>query len=115
MPLNLFMKAGQQPLEELINSTEQGVLVSRFFYVNVEDPIKTVITGMTRDGTYLIENGRLSKNLVNLRFTQSILQSLKQVEGVSEKLYLKKPKWAACFVPALKIKNFNFTGASRES
>ncbi len=115
MPLNLFMKPGHQKIEELINSVEQGVLVSRFFYVNVEDPLKTIITGMTRDGTYLIKNGRLTKSLVNLRFTQSILQSLKQVEGASKERYLKKPKWAGCFVPALKIKNFNFTGVSGES
>ena len=70
MPLNLEMAAGDATLDELIGSVERGVYVTRFHYVNVEDPVPVTLTGMTRDGTFLIENGELTRPLKNLRFTQ---------------------------------------------
>ncbi len=63
MPMNLEMAAGDASLDELIGSVTRGVYVTRFHYVNVEDPISVLLTGMTRDGTFLIENGRLTRPL----------------------------------------------------
>ncbi|HEY3297873.1 MAG TPA: TldD/PmbA family protein, partial [Armatimonadota bacterium] len=71
MPSNLFMKPGESSIEEMIASTDKGILVTRFHYVNVIHPTLTIITGMTRDGTFLIENGMVTKPLKNLRFTDS--------------------------------------------
>lgn len=112
LPLNLFLEPGETSLEDLIASTKKGVFVTRFFYVNPMNPLKTIITGMTRDGTYLIENGRLTQPLKNLRFIQSILDAFSEIEMVAKEVEIKKPLIAYCSAPALKIKKLNFTGVS---
>ena len=81
--MNLEMAAGDASLDELIGSVTRGVYVTRFHYVNVEDPITVMLTGMTRDGTFMIENGRLTRPLKNLRFTQSAVEALAHCEGVT--------------------------------
>lgn len=110
LPLNLFMGTGDVTLDNMIKTTEKGILVSRFHYTNLEDPLKTVFTGMTRDGTFLIENGTIKKGIRNLRFTQSILEALNNVEMVSVDGRLSDSFLGAAFTPALKISRFNFTG-----
>jgi len=112
MPLNLILETGNTSLSNMIASTEKGILVSRFHYTNLEDPLKTVFTGMTRDGTFLIENGKISGGLKNLRFTQSIVNALKDVTAVSTEGRLSDSFLGATFTPALKIDKFNFTGAT---
>jgi len=77
MPLNLEMLPGDATLDGLVASVDRGVYVTRFHYVNVEDPVPVTLTGMTRDGTFLIENGELTRPLKNLRFTQSAVEALK--------------------------------------
>ncbi|HHY98193.1 MAG TPA: TldD/PmbA family protein [Firmicutes bacterium] len=106
---NLFMAPGQSDLDEMINSTDYGILVTRFHYTNPVHPIKTLFTGMTRDGTFLIDGGKISKPLKNLRFTQGILEALSNVEMISKERRVHEG--VAC-VPALKIKGFNFTGVT---
>jgi len=96
----------------MIASTTRGLLVTRFHYSNIVHPIETVITGMTRDGTWLIENGRVAHPVKNLRFTQSILEALQAVEMVGrESVIANEFTFAATRVPALKISSFNFSGA----
>ncbi len=112
LPLNLFLKPGTVKEEDLISSTKKGIYINRFFYVNPMDPLKTIITGLTRDGTYLIEKGKLTRPLKNLRFTQSILEALSCVEGIAQEVKIKKPLVAYCAVPAIKLKKFKFTGVS---
>ncbi len=112
IPTNLFLSGGNSSVEEMISSTKKGVLVTRFHYTNVEDPIKTVLTGMTRDGTFLVENGKIVTGVKNLRITQSILEALNNVELISEKTRLVDTGFGACNVPALKIKDFRFTGVT---
>lgn len=112
-PLNLFLKPGESTLDQMIGSTERGLLVTRFHYTNVIHPLKAIITGMTRDGTFLIENGRVVSGIKNLRFTQSILEALENVEMIGRDLSLKADDYyGASLVPALKIKKFNFTGVT---
>jgi len=94
----------------MISSTAKGILITRFHYANIEDPMKTILTGMTRDGTFLIENGAVTKGIKNLRITQSILEALSKVELISKKTRLVDSGFGACNVPVLKIKDFNFTG-----
>lgn len=108
MPTNMFMKPGDCSIEELIANTEKGVLVTRFHYTNVIHPILTLITGMTRDGTFLIENGQIVRPLKNLRFTDSILERLSNVEAISRET-IRQPIGV---VPAIKAHGFKFTGVT---
>jgi PmbA protein len=112
-PLNLFLATGDSSLDDMIAATSRGLLVSRFHYSNVVHPIETTITGMTRDGTWLIENGRVRNPVKNLRFTQSILDALSNVELIGRYSELASEFFfSAARVPALKISGFNFSGKS---
>jgi PmbA protein len=112
-PLNLFLEPGDAALEDMIAATDRGLLVTRFHYSNVVHPIETTITGMTRDGTWLIEHGELAHPVKNLRFTQSILEALSNVDLIGSDTELASELFfAASRVPALKISGFNFSGAS---
>jgi predicted Zn-dependent protease len=109
MPFNLFLGTGDATKEEMIATTERGIWVSRFWYTRPVHPLNVVLTGMTRDGTFLIENGRFSGPVKNLRFTQSYLEAMNNVEMIGREARLL-PSY--CRVPALKIKGWNFTGAT---
>jgi predicted Zn-dependent protease len=112
-PLNLFMDPGEATLEEMIASTERGVLVTRFHYTNIVHPVESTITGMTRDGTFWIERGEVAGPVKNLRFTQSVLEALANVEAIGRDTELASEFFfSASRVPALRISSFNFTGRS---
>ena len=112
-PLNLFMAPGDAGLDEMIASTERGLLVTRFHYTNVVHPIESTITGMTRDGTFLIQDGEIAHPVKNLRFTQSILEALTGTEMVGRDTELASEFFfSASRVPALKVSSFNFSGRS---
>jgi PmbA protein len=112
-PLNLFLATGDASIEDMIASTERGILVSRFHYSNIVHPIETIITGMTRDGTWLIEGGKVKHPVKNFRFTQSILGALSAVELIGrESVIASEFFFAASRVPALKVSSFNFSSRS---
>jgi PmbA protein len=112
-PLNLFLGTGDATLEELIAATDRGLLVTRFHYTNVVHPIETTITGMTRDGTWWIEDGAIAYPVKNLRFTQSILGALSNVERIGRDSVLANEFFfATSRVPALQISSFTFSGKS---
>jgi len=112
-PLNLFLQPGDASVQEMIAGTDRGLLVTRFHYSNVVHPREAVITGMTRDGTWLIEGGAVSRPVKNLRFTQSILEALQNTEAVGrESVLASEFFFAASRVPTLRIRDFNFTGKS---
>ena len=110
MPLNVAMEPGEATMDELIGSVQRGVYVTRFHYVNVEDPISVLLTGMTRDGTFLIENGRLARPLKNLRFTQGAVEALAGCEGATSARKFVGTEEGACYVPGLLLAKFSFTG-----
>jgi predicted Zn-dependent protease len=112
MPGNLFLAPGNASKEEMIASTERGIWVSRFWYTRPVHPLTVVLTGMTRDGTFLIENGRIVRPLRNLRFTQSYLEAMSQVELISSATRLLPSFAGSCRVPALKIRGWEFTGTT---
>jgi PmbA protein len=119
VPINLFMKGGESSLEEMIRSVQRGIYVTRFHYTNVVEPMKAVITGMTRDGTFLIEGGEIKRPIKNLRFTESILKALSQVTAISRdrRICSEGTVYSRRFVtgtlaPAIKIDGFNFSGVS---
>jgi predicted Zn-dependent protease len=114
IPVNLIMSPGSSTLSEMISSTKRGLLVTRFHYTNVLDPMKLTITGMTRDGLFLIEDGRVSHGVKNLRFTESILNMLSNIELLSSDLYKTETFWGGggTVVPAMKVRGFNFSSGT---
>jgi PmbA protein len=112
-PLNLFLEPGEATVEQMIAATTRGLLITKFHYSNVVHPIETIITGMTRDGTWLIEDGKISRPVKNLRFTQSILEALSNVDLIGrDSALVSEFFFAATRVPSLKIGSFNFSGTS---
>jgi predicted Zn-dependent protease len=114
VPINLFMAPGQATKEEMLAATERGIWVTRFHYTNPAHRLKTVLTGMTRDGTWLIEKGEIVRPLKNLRFTQSILEAFGRAEMLGAELRLIVAGWGgmATCAPAALIHGFNFTGTT---
>ncbi|MDO8848869.1 MAG: TldD/PmbA family protein [Coriobacteriia bacterium] len=111
LALNLKMGAGDTTEADMIASVERGVYVTRFHYVNVEEPMKLVLTGMTRDGTFMIENGQLTRPLKNLRFTQGILDAFSHLGAIGAERVLVGPgEGGATLVPALLLDRWEFTG-----
>jgi PmbA protein len=112
-PLNLFLEPGRSTTDEMIAATERGLLVTRFHYSNIVHPREAVITGMTRDGTWLIEDGQVKQPVKNFRFTQSIIEALGDVDMVGRDTEIASEFFfSASRVPALRIKAFSFTGRS---
>jgi PmbA protein len=112
-PLNVEMAPGNASVEDMVSATKRGLLVTRFHYSNVVHPLDSVITGMTRDGTWLIENGEITHPVKNLRFTQSILEALQGTELVGRDTEMVSEFFfSASRVPALKLASFHFTGRS---
>jgi predicted Zn-dependent protease len=114
VPLNMFMKEGDSSIDEMIASTQKGVYVTRFHYTNVVEPMTTTITGLTRDGTFLIENGKITAAVKNLRFTNSILEALSNVSMISSETKLVEG-FGGSRVPAIKVDSFTFSGTTDET
>jgi PmbA protein len=107
---HLVMDAGAAPVPELIAGVRRGLYVTRFWYVRVVHPLRTVITGMTREGTFLIEEGRLSRPVRDLRFTDSIVRALDGVVAISDERRLELGEdGSAVLVPWLRLEGFRFT------
>lgn len=113
-PINLFMAPGDKEIEEMIAETERGLLITRFHYTNIVNPRQLILTGLTRDGTFLIENGELKGGIRDMRFTESLLVALNQVEAIGKTLYKRPQFFGVNMVPALKIKDFTFSGVCKE-
>lgn len=105
---NLIMAPGDATVDEMIASTKRGLLVTRFHYTNIAHVMSASFTGMTRDGTFLIENGRITTPVKNLRFTQSILEALSDTQMISRDLKLEDRVLA----PAIKVGRFRFSSAT---
>jgi PmbA protein len=108
--VNLFMRPGNVPKSELAADIKRGIWVTRFWYVRVVHPKLSIITGMTRDGTFLIENGKVTRPVKDLRFTQSILEALAGTVAISRDTKLQIGDFiGAKRVPAVRLKAFTFT------
>ena len=111
IPINLVMNTGDSSIEEMIKSTENGVYITKFFYDNVVDEKKAIITGMTRDGTFLIKNGEIVGALKNMRYNEELPEMFKRVTAIAR----TRKSFGDLTVPALKVENFQFTGVSEDS
>jgi len=108
--VNLFMEPGTTAKAELLSDIKRGIWVTRFWYVRIVHPKASIITGMTREGTFLIENGRITRPVKDLRFTQSILDALNGTLALSRTTKLQIGEYiGATRVPAIRLKAFAFT------
>jgi PmbA protein len=106
-PKHMVMDAGTTPLSEMIKSTTKGIYITHFWYVNYLNPMKTMVTATTRDGTFLIENGVIAKPIKNMRISQSILEAFTNADMISSERQLYPQYSVVMLVPALRINSFN--------
>ncbi|HXU86169.1 MAG TPA: TldD/PmbA family protein [Verrucomicrobiae bacterium] len=111
-PLNMVMSAGSTPRAELVGEMERGLLVTRFHYTNPVHPKLAIVTGMTRDGTFLVEGGKIVGPVRNLRFTQSYLAALAGTVAVGSERRTVRGDFGGVLVPAVRIDGWTFTGAT---
>jgi predicted Zn-dependent protease len=111
-PLNMIMEPGTASREELIGGLDRGLLVTRFHYTNPVHPKLAIVTGMTRDGTFLVESGRIVGPVRNLRYTQSYLEALAGTVAVGRDRRTLKGFLGGVVVPAVRIDSWTFTGTT---
>jgi predicted Zn-dependent protease len=105
------MRPGDRTTEELIGSVDRGLYITRFYYTRLSHSRGCVMTGMTRDGTFLIENGELTRPVKNLRFTQSYVEALAGCQALSDTSHLNlNEAGVAMHVPAALLESWRFTG-----
>ncbi len=114
LAMNLFMATGDATIEDMIASTKRGLYINRFWYTRLVHPHDCVITGMTRDGVFMIEDGEITYPVKNLRYTMPYVQALANVEAVGKASHLLVGDFGGLGVrvPGLKIKGFVFTGST---
>jgi predicted Zn-dependent protease len=119
-PLNIVVEGAvaggaekPQTVDQMIASTERGILVTRLWYIREVDPYEKIVTGMTRDGTFLIEKGKVQCGLRNFRFNQSLIAMLSNVEAMGVPVRACGEESFDMVVPAMKVKEFNFTEVTK--
>jgi len=111
VPMNLSLKKGLVSTAEMIKNTEYGILVTNFHYTNLLKPLTIELTGMTRNGTFLIKNGRIACPVRNMRFTESAVEAFNRIEAVGNEPAAFR-SWGRVSAPALKIRDFNFSSST---
>jgi len=112
IPLNLAVKPGQGTLADLIKGTERGILVTQFHYTNILKAQTVEMTGMTRNGTFMVENGKIAYPIKNMRFTQSMVETFNNIEAVSAQAGLVS-EWGTISCPAMRLGGFNFSSSTK--
>ena len=112
-PMNLVFTGGDSSLEQMIASTERGLLVTRIWYIREVEPYEKIMTGMTRDGLFLVEKGRVTSAVKNFRFNQSLLEALRNVELLGPAVRATGEEAFEMVMPAMKIRDFHFTEVTK--
>jgi len=113
-PTNLFLRPGTASVEAMIKSTKLGLYITRFWYTRTVHPRDAVVTGMTRDGTFMIRDGEIAHPVKSLRFTQSYVDALKFTEAIGTTPRLLRSGFGgATSVPAVKLAKFRFTSSTQ--
>jgi len=112
-PANVVIEGGETPVEQMIAATGRGVLVTRFWYIREVDPYEKIFTGMTRDGTFLVEDGRVTAGLRNFRFNQGLMEMLSNVVALSPAVRASGEETFDMVAPAMRVRGFNFTEVTR--
>lgn len=113
MPLNIVFAPAptsqQKTVDQMIASTGRGILVTRLWYIREVDPYEKILTGMTRDGTFLVEGGKIRHGVRNFRFNQSLIHMLSNVEQMGAPVRASGEESFDMVVPPMKVRDFNFT------
>ncbi len=112
VPLHLTLLPGETPIEEMIRNLDRGLYITRFNYTRPVHPREVIVTGLTRDGTFWVENGEIAYPVQNLRFTQSYVAALKEVIAVGDQAQRERGYFAISRAPALSLPSFRFTGST---
>ena len=112
-PMNIVMEGNKSSVKEMVASTERGLLVTRLWYIREVDPYRKILTGMTRDGTFLVEEGKVRHGVRNLRFNQSVIEMLGQIEMLGTAERTSGEESFDMVVPPLKIRDFNFSSVTK--
>ncbi len=114
-PMNIVFEPPHDPktVDQMTASTERGILVTRLWYIREVDPYEKILTGMTRDGTFLVENGKIVCGVRNFRFNQSLIEMLSKVEQMSTPVRTSGEESFDMVVPAMKVNGFNFTEVTK--
>ena len=112
-PMNLVVEGGKTSIDEMIASTDRGLLVTRLWYIREVDPYEKIMTGMTRDGLFVIDKGKISGTAKNFRFNQSVLEMLRNVESLGPARRATGEEAFEMVVPAMKIRDFHFSEVTK--
>jgi len=114
-PMNIVFGPPEKPqtVDQMISSTENGVLVTRLWYIREVDPYEKILTGMTRDGTFYVENGKIQYGVRNFRFNESLIHMLSNVEAMGTPVRASGEESFDMVVPAMKVADFNFTEVTK--
>ena len=114
-PLNIVFDTPADPktVEQMVASTERGVLITRLWYIREVDPYEKILTGMTRDGTFYVEGGKVRQGILNFRFNESLLHMLSNVEAMGTPVRASGEESFDMVVPAMKVRDFNFTEVTK--
>jgi predicted Zn-dependent protease len=114
-PMNIVFGASSKPssVDQMIAATGRGVLVTRLWYIREVDPYEKILTGMTRDGTFYVEDGKIRQGVRNFRFNQSLIQMLSNVEAMGTPVRASGEESFDMVVPAMKVRDFNFTEVTK--
>jgi predicted Zn-dependent protease len=115
MPSNIVFvtPGGEQTVEQMISGTGRGILITRLWYIREVDPYQKILTGMTRDGTFLVENGQVKAGIRNFRFNQGLIEMLNHVESMGKPVRASGEESFDMVVPAMKVNDFNFTEVTK--
>jgi predicted Zn-dependent protease len=113
MNIVFITPGGEQTVEQMVAGTERGILITRLWYIREVDPYEKILTGMTRDGTFLVEGGRVRHGLRNFRFNQSLIEMLNNVEAMGRAVRSSGEESFDMVLPAMKVRGFNFTEVTR--
>lgn len=112
-PMNIVIEGGGVPVDRMIAETDRGILVTRFWYIREVDPYEKIFTGMTRDGTFLVEGGKIVSGVRNFRFNQSLIELLSNVVAMNTAVRASGEETFDMVVPAMKVRGFNFTETTK--
>ena len=114
-PMNIVFAAPKEArtVDQMISGTERGILVTRLWYIREVDPYEKILTGMTRDGTFLVEEGKVQHGVLNFRFNESLLHMLSNVKEMSTPVRASGEESFDMVVPAMKVEGFNFTEVTK--
>jgi PmbA protein len=114
-PMNIVFGTPSDPrtIDQMIASTERGILVTRLWYIREVDPYEKILTGMTRDGTFCVEDGKVRHGILNFRFNESLIHMLSNVEAMGTPVRASGEESFDMVAPPMKVKDFNFTEVTK--